>query len=156
MKTKLNTLVLLVLALAFSSCLKKDLPELPLYDANEITAVNIEHRYESSTLNMWGQPVVSYKKMNTSQTIDKANSVINVTVAVPAASGDFTVAEKAKVAQNKLWLYLNISTAATISPTGGTPALGDPTDCTKPLKYIVKAANGATRVWTVNITSFTN
>lgn len=139
----------------FSSCLKKDLKDYPLFDANEITLVNAEHRF-NGTGTMNGEPIVAYQKLTINQTIDKTNSTINVAIAVPAANGQFTTAEKARVQQNKLWFYLNISTAASISPTGGTPALGDPTDATKPLKYVVTAANGATRVWTINITAYTN
>jgi hypothetical protein len=139
----------------FSSCLKKDLKDYPLFDTNEITLVNAEYRFNGSgTMN--GQPIVAYQKLTVTQTVDQTNSVINVTIAVPAANGQFTASEKAKVVQNKLWFYMNISTAATISPTGGTPALGDPTDATQPLKYVVTAANGTSRVWTINVTSFTN
>lgn len=145
----------LVISALCSSCLKKDLPEYPAFDGNEITLVNAEHRFNGSG-NMNGQPIVAYQKLNVTQTVDKTNATINVTISVPAASGQFTATEKAKVVQSRLWFYFNISTAATIAPTAGTPTLGDPTDATKPLKYVVTAANGASRVWTINITSFTN
>ncbi|WP_316824107.1 DUF5018-related domain-containing protein [Pedobacter miscanthi] len=155
-KIKHISLLMMLISLAlFSSCLKKDLKDYPLFDANEITLVNAEYRF-NGTATMNGQPVVAYQKLTVTQTVDKTNSIINVVIAVPATNGQFTAAEKAKVVQTKLWLYFNISTAASISPTGGTPALGDPTDATKPLKYVVTAANGASRVWTVNVTSFTN
>lgn len=145
----------LMLSVLCTSCLKKNLPEYPAFDGNEITLVNVEHRFNGSgTMN--GQPIVAYQKLTLNQTVDKTNSIINVAIVVPAANGQFTAAEKAKVLQNKLWFYMNISTAASISPTGGTAALGDPTDATKPLKYVVTAANGVTRVWTINITSYTN
>jgi len=151
----ISFLMMLASLALFSSCLKKDLKDYPLYDTNEITLVNAEHRFNgSATMN--GQPIVAYQKLNVTQTVDKTNATINVVISVPAASGQFTAVEKAKVVQSNLWFYLNISTAASISPTGGTPALGDPTDATKPLKYVVTAANGASRVWTINITSFTN
>ncbi|MGM9478304.1 DUF5018-related domain-containing protein [Pedobacter sp. GSP4] len=158
MKRKLElaiACIVLLLGTGLSSCIKKDLPEFASFDANEITLVNAEYRFNgSATMN--GQPIVAYQKLNVTQTVDKANATINLAISVPAASGQFTAAEKAKVAQSNLWFYLNISTAATVSPTGGTPALGDPTDATKALKYVVTAANGTSRVWTINITSFTN
>jgi len=155
-KMKYISLLMMFISLAlFSSCLKKDLKDYPLYDTNEITLVNAEYRFNGSgTMN--GQPIVAYQKLNVTQTVDKTNAVINVVISVPAANGQFTASEKAKVVQTNLWFYLNISTAASISPTAGTPALGDPSDATKPLKYVVTAANGASRVWTINITSFTN
>ncbi|TKC07198.1 DUF5018-related domain-containing protein [Pedobacter frigoris] len=153
-KTLINKIALLGLMISVlcSSCLKKDLPEYPAFDANEITLVNVEHRFAGTSTN--GQPVVIYQKLTLAQQVDKTTSTINVQITVPAATGQFTTAERAKVAQNKLWFYMNLSTAAVIAPTDGTPKLGDPTDGTKPLKYIVTAANGATRTWTINVTAF--
>ncbi|SDF50685.1 hypothetical protein SAMN05216464_11941 [Mucilaginibacter pineti] len=138
-----------------SSCLKKSLPEYPSFNENEISLVNAEYRFDGGqTMN--GQPVVAYQKLNVTQTVDESNSTINIIISVPAANDQFTAEEKAKVVQTNLWFYMNISTAATIKPVTGTPALGDPTDATKPLKYEVTAANGNKRVWTINVTSFTN
>ncbi|RQO66111.1 hypothetical protein DBR43_28170 [Pedobacter sp. KBW06] len=151
----ISTLLMLLVVSLTTSCLKKNLDDYPLFDAAEITLVNAEYRFNGSQM-MNGQPVVAYQKLNLSQTVDNNTSTINVTVAVPAANGQFTAVEKAKVSQNKLWFYMNISTAATIAPIGDTPKLGDPTDATKPLKYTVTAANGTTRTWTINVSSFTN
>ncbi|QIL42086.1 hypothetical protein G7074_24145 [Pedobacter sp. HDW13] len=156
LKIKHISLLMMILSLGLlSSCLKKGLTDYAVFDTNEITLVNVEHRF-NGTQTMNGQPIVAYQKLGLAQQIDQANSTINVQITVPAANGQFTAAEKAKVVQSKLWFYMNISTAASISPTGGTPTLGDPTDATKQLKYVVTAANGASRVWTINITSFTN
>ncbi|NRF39554.1 DUF5018-related domain-containing protein [Pedobacter foliorum] len=150
---KLNVaLVATLIIIMLSSCLKKDLPVYPEFDANEITLVNIEYRFNGSQM-MNGQPIVAYQKLTVAQTIDKTSSTINVVITVPSVGGEFTAEERAKVVQSKLWFYMNISTAAKISPVEGTPALGDPTDATKPLKYIVKAANGASKTWTVNVTA---
>ncbi|WP_316815155.1 DUF5018-related domain-containing protein [Pedobacter nyackensis] len=151
---KLNlALVATFIITMLSSCLKKDLPDYPEFDGNEITLVNVEHRFNSGQM-MHGQPVVAYQKLTVAQTINKPSSTINVVITVPPAAGTFTAEERAKVVQSKLWFYLNISTAATVAPIDGTPALADPTDATKPLKYSVKAANGASKVWTVNVTAF--
>lgn len=149
----------IIIAMLFTSCLKKGLPELPLADGNAITLVNAEYRFESGAKNMNGQSIVTNRTLTVVQgNIDKVNGIINVAISVPAAGSpvDFTAAEKAKVVQTKIWFNVNLSTAATISPTGGTPALGDPTDATKPLKYVVTAANGDVKVWTINVTSFSN
>jgi len=145
--------MMLVSLALFSSCLKKDLKDYPLFDTNEITLVNVEHRF-NGTGTMNGEPIVAFQKLTVVQTIDKLSSTINVVITVPAANGQFTTTEKAKVSQSKLWFYLNISTAATAAPVDGTPVLGDPTDATKPLKYVVTAANGSTRTWTINVTTF--
>lgn len=149
----ISTSVLLLIVTFTTSCLKKDLEAYPLFDTNEITLVGAEHRFLGTVIKN-DQPVVAYQSITVASTIDKTNAVINITLTVPAANGQFTAAEKAKVSQSKLWFYMNISTAATISPVGGTPKLGDPTDATKPLKYIVTAANGTARTWTINVTTF--
>ena len=153
---KLNlALVATFIMTMLSSCLKKDLPDYPEFNENEITLVNVEHRFNGSQM-MNGQPVVAYQKLTVAQTIDKPNSTISVVITVPPAGGTFTATEKAKVSQSNLWFYLNISTAATIAATDGTPKLGDPTDATKPLKYVVTAADGTKKSWTINVSSFVN
>lgn len=151
----LSTFVMLLLVTLSSSCLKKGLEDYPLFDNNEITLVSAEYRFNGTQM-MNGQPVVAYQQLTVSQTIDKPNAVINVVITVPAANGQFTAAEKAKVVKSNLWFFMNISTAATIAPMEGTPALGFATDANKPLKYLVTAANGTSRVWTINVSSFIN
>lgn len=156
MKLKVNYLFFILIFSSLSmlsSCLKRDLKDYPLFEANLISLVSAEHRFNGTgTLN--GQPVVAYQRLTSTTTVDTVANTANVTLTVPAPNGQFTAAERANVVQTKLWFYINISTAATIRPLDGTPALGDPTDATKPLKYEVTAANGAKRVWTVNVTAF--
>lgn len=151
----ISSFILALSVICLSSCLKKDLKDYPLFDTNEITLVNVEYRFNGTQM-MNGQPIVAFQKLGVVQTIDKLNSTINVVITVPAANAQFTAAEKAKVLKSNLWFYMNISTAATITAVEGTAALGDPTDASKPLKYRVTAANGASRIWTVNVTSFVN
>ena len=157
---KLQFLVLGMLTILNTSCLKKDLPEYPLFDGNSIMVVNAEHRFESRIKTMHGEPIVVMKGLSISSQIDENASVINITVKVPAAetgtNADFNVEEKANVKQNSLWFYYTISTAATITPIDGTAKPGDPADGTKPLKYRVTAADGTSRDWTINIISFEN
>ena len=155
MKTKFSLKIITVIAsLTFSSCLKKDLPVLPLYDTNDIATVSLEHRYLSSTKTMNGQPVVSYKKLNAALVIDKPSHTITVTPGIPSASGDFTTEERAKVNINALTPYFTISTAATMQGINGTPNPGNVTDCSKPLVYQVTAANGSQQTWTINVNPF--
>lgn len=149
-----------MLSMLASSCLKKDLPDYPLFDGNSITVVNAEHRFKSRIKTMYGEPIVVMKGLTVSSQVDEANAVINVSVTVPAAEtgngADFTAEEKANVKQNALWFYYTISTAATLAPLDGTAKPGDPADATKPLKYRVTAANGKTRDWVINVVTFKN
>ena len=72
---------------------------------------------------------------------------------VPAASGAFTETIRGQVSLASLVGKFNISTAAAIEPVEGSPTLGIPGDFSAPRKYRVTAANGASQVWTVHITS---
>ncbi|WP_341839602.1 DUF5018-related domain-containing protein [Chitinophaga caseinilytica] len=142
---------MMMLLFMLTSCLKKDLPEYPLWDKNEIDNVYVEHRFESDQVYN-GKPVVAYQRLNiASKTVDAATNTINIVLTVPAANGSFTDAERAKVSINKLWVYFDISTAATMQGTGGTPRPGDPANASKPLTYEVTAANGQKKTWTVNL-----
>ncbi len=146
----ISIIILLIMTL-FSSCLKKDLPNYPLWDGNYIDNVYVEYRWQDTTQTYNGQPVVAYQKLNVAQTIDSVNNTINITLTVPAANGSFTSAQRAKVRLSHLWIYFDISNSATIKGIGKTPAPGDSANLSQPLTYEVTAANGQKRTWTVNI-----
>lgn len=150
-------LTIIFLVTVLSSCLKRNLPDLPVYDVNNISVVGSEYRYVSAAVgdSLYGQPLVAVRTLTVASQVNNDAATVNVQITVPGASGSFTTGERAKVEQSKLWFYFTISTAATMKGVEGTPNPGNPTDATKPLKYEVTAANGAKKVWTVNITSFT-
>lgn len=147
-------MTLLLVIISLSSCLKDNLPAYPLWDGNSINNVYVEYRYNSDQMYN-GDPVVAYKRLSVSQTIDSDNSTISLDITVPGASGSFTTAIRDQVSQSNLWIYFDLSTASTISPTGNTPEPGYSTDLTKPQSYVVTAANGQERTWTIIVTSFT-
>lgn len=145
----------LVMIMAMTtSCLKQDLPDYPLWDGSQITNVFVEYRFESSD-DYGNDPVVAYKKLDVQQTIDTVNATIHINISVPGAANKFTEEERAKVNQEKLWMYVDISTAATIEPIDGTPALGDPVNLKNALHYRVTAANGNKQEWSIITDSFT-
>ena len=144
----------LAFVLLFSSCLKKDLPALPLWNGTEVTNVYFEYRYLDTT-NLWqGAPVAAYQTLDVTRTVDTAHATINLVVTVPPVKGSFDAAQRAKVVQDHLWCYMDVSTAATIAPVGDAPAPGYFGDFTKPQQYKVAAADGSSQVWTLVITSF--
>lgn len=146
-------LSLLLVTTMMSSCLKKGLPDYPEWDGANIDNVYVEYRYNGPD-QFGGQPVVAIKKLDVVKTVDEPTATIKLAISVPAASGSFSIAEREKVAQNNLWVYTDISTAATIAPVAGTPKLGDPTNLSIPQKYVVTAANGTKKTWTIIVTSF--
>lgn len=143
-----------IILLFFVSCLKRDLPELPSYHGNDITSVYIEYRFLDESQMYNGAPVVAYQKLIVNQQIDTVDHTINIDITVPAANGSFTEEERSQVKLKKLWPYFDISTAASINATGSTPAPGDLTDCSTPLTYEVKAANGQVKNWEIIVKSF--
>lgn len=156
MKAINSCVIALLIMSIFSSCLKSNLPELPYWEDNFINNVFVEHRYNGPK-SRYNEPIVVYQKLTvTNMVVDSVKSRIEFTLTVPSPVGTFTAEEKAKVRQNNLWVYIDVSTAATVAPVGNTPPLGDPTDLTKEHTYEVTAANGDKRTWTIAVTSFVN
>lgn len=139
----------LILMTLFSSCLKKDLPNYPLWDGNYITNTYVEYRWDDSTNMHDGQPVVAFQRLNVTMQIDSVNSVINLSLSIPPISGTFTNVQRYDINQNHLWLSFDVSNSATIAPVGTTPKPGYVTDLTQPQTYEVTAANGQKRTWTI-------
>ncbi|MDD6438572.1 MAG: hypothetical protein PUG09_11030 [Prevotella sp.] len=155
MKTTKIIRVFLTLAavLLFTSCLDHNLDSLDTYDGSDITSVvGVYHRYidENEKIPASGEPTVNQKQLSlTKQTVNTANRTVDIEVKVPS---NFPEAQKGKVTASNLVVILNISTAATIHPENGAAKLGAPGDWSKPNKYVVKAADGSSKEWTVTLT----
>jgi hypothetical protein len=139
-----------------TSCLKSDLPGLPAYSDCDITNIYFEYRFEDPTA-LWtdGSPIVKYITLAVApKTIDATANTVTVGVTVPAASGSFTTAERAKVALTNIVCSMNLSTAAKIEPLEGAPKLGVPADFSSARKYLVTAADGTTtKTWTITVSA---
>jgi len=163
MRTIFFILVLLLSSLCLPSCLKSGLDDnLPRFSDAFMTDVFMEYRFEDPSATSGGSPVVRIvslpvsgkqfkRRETTGSTVDSA--VFNVTV--PAASGTFIAAERAKVSQSNIVFYCNISTAASMQAAGESPRPGVPGDFSQARTYTVTAANGTPRTWVVRIASFT-
>lgn len=139
---------LLIMTL-FSSCLKKDLPNYPLWDGNYITNVYVEYRWADSTNMYDGKPVVAFQRLNVTMQIDSVNNVINLSLTIPPANGSFTNVQRSNINENHLWISFDVSNSATVAPVGNTPKPGYVTDLTQSQTYQVTAANGQKRTWTI-------
>ena len=87
-------------------------------------------------------------------TIINDAATVDCIVTVPAADNKYTESIRAEVSQSKLAGYMKVSTAAHVIPIEDAPTLGVPGDWTHTNKYVVKAADGTEKVWTVRITEF--
>ena len=130
--TKWFMLLLLMCVPIISSCSKEDLPA---YEEAEITKVGAYHRFYSGD-----------KDAITGE------NIVAAVFTIPAAGGKFTEAERAKVSLSNLVVYVNVSTAARVTPLDGSPKFGVPADWTREHKYSVMAADGTKKIWTVKVT----
>lgn len=145
--SEMRCFLLLLICLQFASCSKEDLPA---YEDALITKVGAYHRFITGDKDaMTGEFISAQKELTGEYSIDEENGVAAATFTIPAAGGKFSEEERAKVSLNNLVVYINVSTAARVTPIEGAPKLGTPADWTSPHKYKVMAANGAEKIWTV-------
>lgn len=143
----------------FSSCLRYGLEDLPEFEGNDITTVQqVEYRFVGDRVSpASGQKIVEAVKLSQSPAavIDKDNAMVKISVKVPATTNIFTQQHRDACNVNNIVVGLGISTAARIAPIDGAPLLGVPGDWSKPNKYVVTAANGNKKTWTIEVVSFT-
>ena len=133
--TKWLMLLLMCMPL-IASCSKEDLPA---YEEAEITKVGAYHRFYSGDKDaLTGENIVAEKELDRTNDIDSDNGIA-------------TEAERAKVSLNNLVVYVNISTAARVTPLDGSPKFGVPADWTQEHKYSVMAADGTKKIWTIKV-----
>lgn len=145
--------LLLLLVLVCSSCLKGNLDALPEFEEADITDVKFDFRYKDMD-DKWidGEPIVKVVSLTVADKVINAQAgTIACTVTVPAANGSFTEAIRNTVALTNLVGKCNLSTAAIIAPQDGAPTLGTPGDFSAARRYLVTAANGKKKDWTIQV-----
>ena len=143
-------IIILLCIPMLSSCWE----ELPSYEDAEITKVGFYHRFLGPDKDpVTNEPIVIEKELSCSSDINSGSAKVDVDITIPEANGNFTESERNKVSINKLWGYVNISTAAKIEPIEGAPKLGTPGDWSVPRKYKVTAADGTEKIWTITVKS---
>lgn len=144
-------IAMFVMALSCTSCLESNFEELDTYDGNDITAGYAWYRYKGDNkINASGEQQVIQKQLQrTGQVINNDDATCALQFKVPT---NFSDAEKNGVNINNIVVAVDISTAAVMSPVDGSPKLGVPADWSTPHKYLVKAADGKTKIWTISVT----
>ncbi len=135
-----------------TSCIDSNLEDLDTYDGAEITSLyGVFYRYTTSTvMNVSGENQVKQATLSvTDRTVDSDAATLTVTC---KPSSSFPSDQLANINSTNLIVVVNISTAATIAPLDGAPALGVPGDWSKANKYRVTAADGTTKDWTISVT----
>lgn len=128
--------------------------DMPAYGDADITGVQFRYRwYDNDDKDaITGEAKVKEYQLQTQASIDAQAGTVTCVVTVPAANANFPEAVRNAVTTNPLWGQVSLSTAARCTPTGDTKALGTPGDWSKPNTFVVKAADGTTKNWTITIT----
>ncbi|SMO32464.1 hypothetical protein SAMN06265379_10128 [Saccharicrinis carchari] len=142
----------LIIATSFlSSCLTSGLDDLPTYSDAEIINVKFEYRW---SVKEGTSDKLRVKMMVTDYEVNNSSNTVTCSVTVPAADGEFTEAVRSNVVLSDIIAYTTISSAASIIPEGSSPALGTPGDWTSTNTYTVRAANGDSKTWTIEVSEF--
>jgi len=151
MKKFLNILAAMLLAVVSTSCLKHDLEELDVYSGCDITRVDCAYRWKTGEMH----PGTQSEKVN--QVYVSAYSRTYETDASDPSRGVCTILysktnipeQYRSIAESEMVVYVTISTAATMKPINGAPALGIPADWTADHEYEVTAADGTKKIWKI-------
>jgi hypothetical protein len=157
MKKYIKIVFVAILFISVTSCLKYGLEDLPEFDLKDITGIQrVEYRFVSDEISpVDGERIVKFVSLGKIATINEEAATVSIDVSVPAASATFPETERANCSQSNIAVMVSVSTAARISPIGEAPLFGVPGDWTKANKYVVTAADGSQKEWTVEISSFT-
>ena len=145
--------ILLFLMSFLTSCLESNLRDLPLYEEANITSVSaVRYRYYSAddidpTTN---EPIVKEADLSFTSNIDAEAGLVSINVTVPE---DFPSSELANLSRSELVVVVSLSTAARLTPTNNSTALGVPGNWENPNTYVVEAANGFQKNWTIEVVS---
>lgn len=150
MKKILYSLTLVFSVLFFSSCLKGGLEDLPEYEDAEITSVSaVRYRYitdEKSPAS--GEYIVKEVDLAFDAAVDSEQGSVKIKASVPS---EFPAEELENLSTSNLVVVVSISSAARLTPVGDSPKLGVPADWSKSHSYVVQAANGEKKNWTIEV-----
>ena len=132
-------------------CLERDAGKRVFEVETYFSAIAYHRFYSGDKDALTGENIVAEKELDRTNDIDSDNGIATAVFTIPAAGGKFTEAERAKVSLNNLVVYVNISTAARVTPLDGSPKFGVPADWTQEHKYSVMAADGTKKIWTIKV-----
>lgn len=151
MKKIFNLLACLVLALVATSCLKSNLEPLPnAQDADILSVHGVSFRWITNVKDpASGENKVQQASLTQKSSIDKAQATVTINASIP---NGFPADQLSAVEASKLIVTVNLPTACRATPMEGAPALGVSGDWSQPRKYLLTAADGTTKVWTITLT----
>ena len=151
MKKFLNILTAMLLAVVSTSCLEHDLEELDVYSGCDITRVDCYYRWKSGETHTGTEAekvkqvyVSAYSRTYVTDESDPSRGVCTIRYSKTNIPEQYR-----SVAETEMVVYVTISTAATMKPINGAPALGIPADWTADHEYEVTAADGTKKIWKI-------
>lgn len=148
---KVSQLFILACVTMFSSCLKHDLPKPVETNQNNITDFVYLYKYVDTTVVNAGTPneqtnisVRTLALNNVSKTI--SNDTIYIKPTFPSG---LALKQKLKINLSNIWASATIPNAARIAPVGTAPVLGTQGNYSAPVSYMVTAADGSVKKWTI-------
>ena len=154
MKKILYNLFLLFAVFSLSSCLDSNLDDLPEYEEADITSVSaVRYRYitdEKSPAS--GENIVEEVDLGYTADINADRREVKIKVTKP---GSFPADQVNNLSKSNLVVVVSLSTAARIAPLDGSPKLGVPADWSSAHRYVVTAATGTQKEWTIEVVSLT-
>lgn len=151
MKKIFNLLVVMLVTLLSTSCLKSNLEPLPnAKDADILSIQSVAYRWVTTVVDpASGENKVQQATLTQTNSIDKDAATVAITATVPSG---FPQDQRANLDITKLVVTINIPTGCRVTPMDGAPTLGVAGDWSSPRKYKLVAADGTEKVWTITLT----
>lgn len=152
MINKLSWLFCILTMFGLSSC---SWAELDAFEDANIENVAFYYRYASPTDKdpITGEPMIRNTQITTSNVSINADAG-TVTLELSANPANFPESVYAAMGLNNVVGTVTLSTAARIAKSDGHKDLGLPDDWTSPHSFVVTAANGTKKNWTITVTAF--
>lgn len=130
--------------------------DLPAYEDADITACKFYYRWGSNEYkdDITGEPLILEMEMTTSFSIDTEAATVEVRVTVPNPQSYFTEEVRSQVTLDNLVCQVTLSPAARIAPADGNKVLGVPDNWSQPHQFVITAADGTKKTWTINVVQF--
>ena len=148
---KIYIAILLTFPLLFTSCLKSNLDDIDVYTGKDITSVRGLYYYYSESTSANGDDIFNWGNISRANVVIDADAgTVVIGTATPATE------HISEFNPQKVVIYLNLSTAATIRPIDGSATPGIEADWTagKVNRYIVTAADGSTKEWSIVVNQY--
>lgn len=149
---KISWLVSILTFLSLGSCSWEDLPA---YDQANIDNIYFYYRYNDPTAKdaITGEPMVRNVQLSVSSNIDADAGTVNVTVNATNQQANLPAEVYSAISLNNLVCAVQVSTAARVTKADNHRDLGLPDDWTSPHSFVLTAANGTTKNWTITVTA---